>query len=382
MIQNAFTNNPDARFTDTLVAFVHFARANGLNIGIQETLDTLNAASFGMLNSKASLKYGLKAICCCTQEETVLFERLFDHFWSLHFDPARKGKRKIVNKGQVKRNHKSSLVMLGEGKKGKEEEESQNVSGANAMEKLRRTDFSKVNEIDSQLLDDLAQRLYKEMAKRLKRKMKIARLKGTIDLRKTIRANISHGGEPVELFYRFKKPHRQKLVVLLDVSGSMDKYSFFLLRFVLTLKDYFKQVEAFIFSTHLIRITDSLKQKGLAATLQQLSYQANNWSSGTKIGNCLAAFNEQYAKRYLNGHSLTIVLSDGLDTGTPEVLAAEMNKIKRRSKRLFWLNPLKGMDGYAPTATGMSAALPYVDSFRSAHNLESLLELENLLANV
>jgi uncharacterized protein with von Willebrand factor type A (vWA) domain len=113
-----------------------------------------------------------------------------------------------------------------------------------------------------------------------------------------------------------------------------------------------------------------------------LSRKADIWSSGTKIGACLQHFNEQYAKRILNGHSTVIVLSDGLDTGKPELLATELQKINLRTRKMIWLNPLKGMSGYQPVQQGMKAALPEVDVFRSAHNLNSILELENFLLHV
>jgi len=120
----------------------------------------------------------------------------------------------------------------------------------------------------------------------------------------------------------------------------------------------------------------------LESVLRVLSQHADNWSSGTKIGECLKHFNQQFAKRALSGKNMTIVLSDGLDTGEPEVLATELHKIKRRTRRLIWLNPLKGMPGYQPRTRGMMAALPEIDHFMPAHNVESLLQLETFLSNV
>jgi uncharacterized protein len=209
--------------------------------------------------------------------------------------------------------------------------------------------------------------------------MKNANRDGKLNLRKTIRKSLSYGGEPLDLIKKQKKPKKQRLIVLLDVSGSMDKYSFYLLRFVKALSENFRQIEAFIFSTSLIRITKALKIKQLDTVLDVISSQAENWSSGTKIGECIADFNEKYGKRTLNGSPIVIILSDGLDSGNPEILSSELTKISLKAKKLVWLNPLKGMKGYEPTARGMSAALPLIDDFRSGHNLESLLLLENIL---
>jgi uncharacterized protein with von Willebrand factor type A (vWA) domain len=160
----------------------------------------------------------------------------------------------------------------------------------------------------------------------------------------------------------------------------MDKYSFFLLH-SFTLKEHFKNLEVFVFSTQLIRITRLLQTKGIDTTLQILSEQADCWSGGTRIGECLRTFNSGYGRYISKSNSVVIIVSDGLDTGEPEILRSELQKIKRRSKKIIWLNPLKGMKDYSPTARGMSAALPMVDDFGSAHNLDSIIELENFLKN-
>jgi uncharacterized protein with von Willebrand factor type A (vWA) domain len=162
----------------------------------------------------------------------------------------------------------------------------------------------------------------------------------------------------------------------------MDRYSFFLLRFLFALRENFRQLEAFIFSTKLIRISGALSGNQLEYATALLTQQVDNWSSGTKIGNCLEEFNDNYGKRMLNGSPTLIILSDGLDTGEPELLGKELQKIQGRSRKLVWLNPLKGMKDYQPIQRGMKAALPSVDDFRSAHNLNSLLELENILIHV
>lgn len=368
--------------SEGIVSFVRLARYNGLNVGIKESQEAIRAANAGLLDSKLHLQYGLKALFCCEEEQRELFDQLFDQFWGYERAQAQ-GKTTYKNESNIQKKGTASLVMMGSGEQEPgEEEEAKNVSGANAVERLRKTDFSKLEEMDSRMLEELALKLWQQMSKRIKRKMKKSVNKGRLDLRQTIHNSISHGGDPIELHRKKKAPRKQRLIVLLDVSGSMDKYSFFLLRFVWSLRAHFETVEAFIFSTSLIRITDYLDAKDLEWTLQVLSIQANNWSSGTEIGACLRTFNEKYAKQVLSGRSTTLVLSDGLETGEPEVLASELGKIKRRTRRLIWLNPLKGMKGYEPIQRGMSAALPELDVFQSAHNLDSLLELENYLGEV
>ncbi|MEL6720576.1 MAG: VWA domain-containing protein [Bacteroidota bacterium] len=367
--------------SEAFVAFGQAARENGLNVGIQESLEGLRAAENGLLANQIQFYYALKAIYCNAGEEVEVFDELFEWFWQKERNPY-KSKTTYKNQSNLQKKGASSLVMLGKGKQEGEGKESKNISGANEVKRLRKTDFSKLSEIESDWLEKIALKLWREMLLRLKRKMKQSSTKGIHDLRRIIRSSIAHGGDPIELKYKNRKPRKQRLIVLLDVSGSMDKYSFFLLRFVCMLRSYFEQVEAFLFSTHLVRITEYLDSKNLETTLRILSARADNWSSGTKIGECFKTFNEEHAKRILNGHSTVIVLSDGLDTGKPEDLAQELKKIKLRTRKLIWLNPLKGMQNYQPIQQGMSAALPELDIFQSAHNLDSILELENFLQNV
>ncbi len=367
--------------TQAILGFAAYARAHELNVGIRETQEALAIASKGMINDKEVFRYALKAIFCSSKENTQLFAQLFNDYWGL---PKASVTSRMDMKNQSNRQKQTqrSLVLLGKGNAKEGCEEGKNVSGANATETLRKTDFSKLSEMDSKYLEKLAMDLWKQMSRRLKKKLKSSTTKGRLDLRQTIRNNIGSGGAMLELKFKNKKPTKNRLVILLDVSGSMDKYSFFLLRFILALRSHFQNIEAFIFSTKLIRITEFLKIKSLENVLALLSSNTDNWSSGTKIGDCLKTFNDTFSKRTLQGRSMTIMLSDGLDTGEPELLVNELRKIKRRTRRLIWLNPLKGVIGYQPLARGMSAALPEIDVFRSAHNLESILELENYLTDV
>ena len=266
------------------------------------------------------------------------------------------------------------------GKQEEPKEEAKNVSGASRIEALKKTDFTHVTKMDSELLDQIAEQLLRQLNHKLKRKMRVSKI-GPIDLRKTIRKNMSNGEELIDLIKKNRKKDKYRIILLLDVSGSMDKYSFFLLKFIWSLKSHLKNIEAFVFSTNLIRITEFIHQDQIDKAMFDLSIHAQNWSGGTKIGECLKSFNDNYAKRILNGKSITIVLSDGLDDGNPGLMRSEIEKIKMRTNKMVWLNPLKGTKGYEPTAQGIQAVLPYIDVFKSAHNLESLIELENILAN-
>lgn len=369
--------------SDAMAGFTKLCRETNLEVGLNHTLEALKASELGFLNDESTFQFTLKSLFCVKEEQFEDFNKCFEVYWK---------KRKhnyshtIDKKGStnIAKRTNASLVMAGFNPNGsqeaKAEEEAKSITGASRIESLKATDFSKVASMDSAYLDELAERLLRQLNHRMKRKMTETK-KGTIDLKRTIRKNMSNGGVLLELSRRNRKIQKRKIILILDVSGSMDKYSFYLLKFIWSLKSNLGNIEAFVFSTKLVRITDLISTEQLDRALWDLSVQADNWSGGTKIGECIRDFNEHYGKRVLNGRSITMILSDGLDDGEPELLSSELEKIKMRTSKLLWLNPLKGMKGYAPEAKGMKAALPYLDDFRSAHNLNSLLELENLLAD-
>ncbi|MFZ9046815.1 MAG: vWA domain-containing protein [Cyclobacteriaceae bacterium] len=372
-----------SNYQEAMIGFTSFCREHQLAVGLSHTQEAMLTAQLGFINDQSTFKFALKSLFCTQVEQHETFNKCFEVFWGKRtheYAPThtRKGNSNISKKS------KASLVMMGFNPNGKEqelEEEAKNVTGASAIESLKYTDFNKISSIDNQVIDELMEKLLRELNHRLKRKLTTTK-KGKIDLRKTIRKNLSNGDLLLELARKSRKLEKYRIVLLLDVSGSMDKYSFFLLKFIWSIKSNLKNIEAFVFSTQLIRITDFLHENQIEQTLMEMGQYANNWSSGTKIGECLKDFNANFSKRILNGKSVTIVLSDGLDQGDDKVLAQEVRKIKLRTSKLCWLNPLKGTRGYEPTAKGMAAALPQVDEFASAHNFESLMQLENILSNV
>lgn len=366
-------------FSDAFIGFVQLLRNNGFQSGIQCTKDTFESALFGLWPDKALFEYALTSLFCQEQEDRAAFKKMYALFWKQKGTVIR-DKRTNKNKTNIQANSVSTAVMLGTGETGNNEEgeEAKTTTGANAKETVKRTDFAHLTTFESTLLDELSEQLVREMSQRLKRRKQKSN-KGQIDIANSIRANIQNGGNIIKLQKKHQKKDKYRLMVLLDVSGSMDKYSFYLLKFLWALRSNFKQIEVFTFSTQLMRITEYISDKNMAGALAMVSRNAKHWSSGTKIGACLKDFNDNYAKRYLNGKTMTIILSDGLDTGEPEVLDAAMQQIKLRTKKLIWLNPLKGMQGYEPIQMGMQAALPSLNHFGSAHNFDSLLTLEKIL---
>ena len=179
--------------------------------------------------------------------------------------------------------------------------------------------------------------------------------------------------------FRKKKPLKNRLLIFLDVSGSMNAYSIFFLKLAYALEKHFKQVDTFLFSTVVVEVSDALRARRLSDALEKLSQLAAGWAAGTKIGASLRELNRRHSTKLQAGKTVFIVLSDGWDTGAPEMLAAELKAVRRRVRKVIWLNPLLGLADYEPVTRGMSAALPHIDVFVPAHNLESLLALEKHL---
>lgn len=187
---------------------------------------------------------------------------------------------------------------------------------------------------------------------------------------------------PINLAWRRRKKKPLRLVVLLDASGSMSLYTSFFVRFMHGVVDTFREAEAFVFHTRLVHVSPSLRDRNVTRALDRLSLMAEGIGGGTRIGESLAVFNRWHAKRVINSRTAVIIVSDGYDTGEPAQLAREMRALRRRCRRIIWLNPLIGWKDYTPEARAMKAALPFVDLFAPAHNLESLAALEPHLARV
>ena len=192
------------------------------------------------------------------------------------------------------------------------------------------------------------------------------------DLRRLIRKNMSCGGELLEIPARVRKEKRRPLILLCDISGSMERYSRMLLHFIHTLSDRMDRVEAFLFATRLTRITRELADRGVDEAILKISRQVSDWSGGTRIGDSVRAFNVNWARRTLAHRSVVLVISDGWDRGDPELLHTEIGRLRRTCHRLIWLNPLLGSPDYQPLTRGMRAALPFIDDFLPVHNVDSL----------
>jgi uncharacterized protein with von Willebrand factor type A (vWA) domain len=380
-----------------LAGFAHTLRDNGFRVGLAETRDALQVLASPAALRPTSLKPAFRALFCATHSDWERFDEIFDAFWHgrgmrqrqvLSGVPSasRAPAGKKLAEAHVPRDAlglPDRVERKNDGDGGTPAEGRGRREGASRVENLAATDLRHV--VDPEEIaatHALAARLARVMRARLVRREQIRRRGRRLDLRRTIHRNVSHGGMPFDLAWRRRKIKPLRLVVLLDASGSMSLYTAFFVRFLHGIVDAFREAEAFVFHTRLAHVSPSLRDRDVTRAVERLSLMAQGIGGGTKIGESLATFNRWHARRVINSRTALMIVSDGYDTGEPEELGEEMRRLRRRCRKIIWLNPLIGWRDYTPQARGMQAALPYVDLFAPAHNLESLAALEPYLAKV
>jgi uncharacterized protein with von Willebrand factor type A (vWA) domain len=380
-----------------LAGFARTLRDNGFKVGLAETSDALAILASPAAARASSLKPALRALFCATHSDWERFDEIFDAFWQ-----GRDMRQRHVLKGSSGHNPASAPRRLAEAYVPKDalglpdSVERRNDAdgdsaadgrgrreGASRVESLAATDLRHIVDPDEiAATHALAARLARTMRARLVRREQVRRRGRRLDLRRTIHRNVSHGGTLIELAWRRRKIKPLRLVVLLDASGSMSLYTAFFVRFLHGVVDSFREAEAFVFHTRLAHVSPSLRDRDVTRAVDKLALMAQGIGGGTRIGESLATFNRWHARRVINSRTALMIVSDGYDTGAPERLGEEMRRLARRCRRIIWLNPLIGWRDYSPQARGMQAALPYVDLFAPAHNLESLAALEPYLARI
>lgn len=372
------------QLTRRVAGFQAFLRGHGFQGGVPEALDALTLAEHVGITDKRRLRAGLRSLLCSGHSEWTRFDDLFDAYWlppntrvlreasgsssdgEQTSDPAGKRTRGLLND-----------VRQGGGDAGRVAGDNAAQGGATSDESPETRDFRLLTRDDElQAVERLVDRLAARMRRRMIRRQQIAAAGRRLHLRRTLRNSLQYGGTPVELSFRRRRHKAPQLVLLLDVSRSMSIYTYMLLRFTRAVVRGFKQADAFVFHTHLVSVTDALKEQNMERMRDRLTLLSSGWSGGTRIGESIRSFNDDFAAQLVGRKTVVIVVSDGFDTGDASLLSKEMQRLRSRARRVVWLNPLLGRLGYEPTSTGMSAALPWVDLFAPAHNLESLLALE------
>ena len=383
----------DAGPAARVVGFIAHLRENGLRLGVAEAELAMAALSEVDAIQPEDSRRALRAVCTGCKEESERFDDLFDGYW---MDMGRV-KQKVVpsQTSTINDDVHSSRDASGEdagasgsatapdGDDGEADSDGTGKLIATEQRNLARKDLRDlVRPEEIAQAEDVARRIGAALRDKRSRRRIAARKGDKLHFRKTIRRSLSTGGEPLRLL-RKKRPDRtRKIVAICDVSGSMSVYSRVFLAFLAGLMRADTAADAYLFHTRLVRITEALRDKDAMRAIGRMSLMADGFGGGSKIGPSLMQFADTYAKRFVDGRSVVLILSDGYDTEPPEVIAAALEKLKKRSCKVVWLNPLKGWTDYAPVAEGMAAALPYLDAFKAANTLGDLAALERDLATI
>ncbi len=378
---------PGGQFLHNLLLFGRVLRGVGLDVNPGRMLDLTQALEHIDLGRRQDFYFAARSLLVHRYEDLSLFDQAFDEFWRapgagwLVALPGRP-RRRTDKLQQV-------TPPLGNEPPTDGQDHDPNAPPVvvvtrtySAQEVLRHKDFTELTEAEyaaiKALIDDLVWRL----GERLTRRQKRGRGR-RLDLRRTLRRNLKYGGQVMEWSYREPKRKPRPLVLLADISGSMERYTKLLLHFIYSLSFGLSQpVEAFVFSTRLTRITHPLQHKDVDQALREVSAVVNDWSGGTRIGAALKDFNFTWGRRVLGRGAVVLIISDGWDRGEPVLLDAEMARLQRNCYRVIWLNPLLGSPTYEPLTRGMQAALPHIDDFLPVHNLASLEDLARHLASL
>ena len=373
------------QFLDSLLAFARVLRGAGIDVHPGRMIDVVEALGHVNLAVRDEVYYACRALLVHGPDQIPPFDRAFDAFWRAGGQAPAAGAR--TERPRAATTSVESLVgdpaepsHLRQGSNGQEDPTHNETASEAALKTwsdhagLASKDFAECTADElSRIADALAALRWTPGERRTRRWI---RGKGPrIDVRRAIAASRRTGGDVATLPRRRRRTTPRPLVVLCDVSGSMERYSRMLLLFAHAIVKRRPRVEAFVFSTELTRVTRQLRRSRPDAALAAMSHSVSGWSGGTRMGASLRSFHQRWARQVLNGGPVVLLISDGWDRGEPAELRRETARLHRSCHRLVWLNPLLGTKDYAPLTRGLQAALPFVDDFMPARNLASFADL-------
>ncbi len=373
---------------DALVAnilrFAEVLRGAGLTVDAGRMSDVVTAVERVGVRQRGDVRSAMRCLLVHRREDAPLFDEAFDQFWRARSESG--GGLPLASLGERPRVTASPR----DGASVHFESDADSPAGGTRLlaagawssaEALRTRDFAELTPAELRAAEALVARMPWRLGTRRTRRWVPARA-GAITLRPILRANLARGGELIELPRRVRRDKPRPIVVLADVSGSMERYARMLIAFVYGMSRGWHEVESFVFSTGLTRITREVARGGTGRALAAVAKRVRDWGGGTRIGDALRAFNVHYARRAMRHGPVVLIISDGWDRGDPAHLARELARVGRSSRRIVWLNPLLGSESYEPLTRGMRAALPLIDDFLPAHNIVSLEQLADHLRSL
>ncbi len=327
-------------------------------------------------HSPEELELCLQSALCRSPLQLEKFPDLYRRYWKeLERAVDSKVKEEAEEQASSSSRQAPSIHALKNWLYGNHQEDETATAGYSPGESLGSQGIPALEGKDLKEVFKLVKKLAEKIANRRSRRFRTTHRKNRIDVSRTLRRNVTRYGEMMELVYRHKKKDQISVVLLCDVSRSMELYSRFLIQFLFAFQQQFAKIDTFVFSTSLHQVSTELSTSSLNASMNRIVNKVNNWSGGTKIGESLAQFNREYGYRLLNAKTLVIILSDGWDTGDVQLIDENMRHIHRRALQVLWLNPLAGHPDWQPEVQGMLTALPYIDALLPFHDLGSLRDL-------
>jgi len=392
-------------FAQRALAFARLLRRAGVKTTTGQAMDFVRAIEHIDISRREEFREAARACLVTHKDDMPVFDRLFDLYWRAkpelsdgllqqaepddlielapeEGEEAEEAEGSTIEGARGRRLEAIEAIEEAEEGEASDEESLADAFSYSPAEVLREKDFADFTEEELAQIRRFMQQLTWEIGRRRSRR-KVASPKGRfIDPRRTMRRSLQTGGVPLTIARRETKTKPRQLVVICDVSGSMDRYSRILLQFIYAIENGMAKVEAFVFGTRLTRVTRLLKHQDIDEAMRRVAREVQDWSGGTRIGQSLQTFNQEWARRVLRNGAVVLIISDGWDRGDPDLLAREMARLQRSCYRLIWLNPLLGSPRYEPLTRGMQAALPYIDDFMPIHNFASLEALAKHLSQI
>ncbi|MEE9186073.1 MAG: VWA domain-containing protein [Candidatus Binatia bacterium] len=369
-----------------VLAFGRVLKDLEFKVGLSQLIDASRSLEFVDITCRGDFYSVLRSNLISEKEDILPFDRVFDCFWK-DFAPGEEPTETLemsVPASEESREESDdsggSLEDVVAQANSQEEDRAREpdpffLPTYSPHDSLNEKDFSEMGIEESRAISRAILLIASKIATQVSRRKKRASKGDEIDPRSTMRKNIKFGGDIIEFVSRKRRIKKTRIVLLCDVSGSMDCYSRFLIQFMYGLQNELWGVETFVFSTSLTRITHLIRTKDIGNALERISNSVLGWSGGTNIGRSLFTFNREYAPRLVTHRTVVVLISDGWDRGDVGLMEQEMRNLKRRCQKIIWLNPLLASENYQPLCKGMQAALPYLDFFLSVHNVHSLVNL-------
>lgn len=370
-------------FTHNLVHFSRYLRARGVKVVPQTSHDLSAAAEAVGLADRGDVYHAFKSVVVVRPAEIPIFDEAFELFFGTGH--AVLTRVEGAQEANPKEGSAVTLPVLRDAMLGELEDPDDELSdtvGGSYAERLATRDFAGLSAAEQEEVRRIISSMIWRAADASSRRWGPSSRGARPHLRRTFRGLIGPEGDLMPLAFADRRPRKRPLVVLADVSGSMERYTEMFLHFIHGAQGRLGRVEAFVFATRLTRISRELRQRDARLALRRVGSSVQDWSGGTRIGEALRVFNREWSRRVTRGGAIGLIISDGWDTGDVELLDAEMGRFARSMHRVIWLNPLAGREGYAPETRGMRTVLPYVDDFLAAASLVDLEGVVRLLESV